>query len=137
MKASYAMLSQEPWCLTPAEWAKLTDWQIAELYRKPAEERAREFAAKHNTLPGANGLPAGALGRRPDRSTPAPPAKLSADPRSSDYRGPDGEPGSDTHKAQIVGAFRSMMGLTQEKAEAMYAEQLAQWKATRGDGNRG
>lgn len=37
------MLTQEPWCFTPEEIARLTDWQIEELYYKPAKARQEQM----------------------------------------------------------------------------------------------
>lgn len=37
------MTSQEPWCFDPDKIARLTDWQIENLYYKPALEREKEF----------------------------------------------------------------------------------------------
>jgi hypothetical protein len=39
LKKLYEMMSQEPWCKMPHDWAKLTDWQIEHLYLNPAIER--------------------------------------------------------------------------------------------------
>lgn len=37
------MLTQEPWCFTLEEIARLTDWQIEELYYKPAKARQEQM----------------------------------------------------------------------------------------------
>ncbi len=36
-------LAQEPWCFHPSQIAELTDWQVMELYIKPAVKRADEL----------------------------------------------------------------------------------------------
>ena len=38
------MLCQEPWGFTPEQVERLTDWQIENLYAKPAVERAERMA---------------------------------------------------------------------------------------------
>lgn len=38
----YAALAQEPWCFTPDQIARLTDYQIMRLYLVPAAERGRQ-----------------------------------------------------------------------------------------------
>lgn len=47
MLAAFRAMAGEPWCLTPGAIGKLTDWQIWELYVKPAVDRQRE--AKRGT----------------------------------------------------------------------------------------
>ena len=37
------MLAQEPWCFHPNQIATLTDWQIEELYARPAIERNKKW----------------------------------------------------------------------------------------------
>lgn len=108
MKA-YGALAQEPWCYTPEQIGRLTDLQILKLYVEPAVERSKEMGA----APG----PAGELPRRPTRA------------RST---GPEGEPGSATHRAQCVRAYIDVQGLSPERAAAQYDRQLAQWRAEQG-----
>ncbi len=36
-------LAQEPWCYHPDQIARLTDWQIVNVYLKPAASRAAEM----------------------------------------------------------------------------------------------
>ncbi len=36
-------LAQEPWCFHPSQIAELTDWQVMELYIRPAVKRAEEL----------------------------------------------------------------------------------------------
>lgn len=58
----------EPWGLTPADVADLTDDQIDRLYRRPAIRRAE--AMKREAGDGAEGSPAVSLDdARPDRET--------------------------------------------------------------------
>ena len=40
--AGWAALAQEPWGFTPDVLARLTDWQVREVYLRPAGERADE-----------------------------------------------------------------------------------------------
>lgn len=47
------MLLQEPWCLTPAQIADLTPWQVEHCYLRPAVERAERMEA------GGSGRPVG------------------------------------------------------------------------------
>jgi hypothetical protein len=37
------MMAQEPWCKLPQDFSKLTDWQIVNIYYKPALERQKAF----------------------------------------------------------------------------------------------
>jgi hypothetical protein len=37
------MLTQEPWCFHPDQIATLTDWQIEELYARPAIKRNKKW----------------------------------------------------------------------------------------------
>lgn len=104
-------LVQEPWCFHPAQVAELTDWQIVELYLKPASERADEFQRNHPT-PGP--APAGG------KSRPTRPAKGSS--------APDYEPGTPGHRRQLVEmAFMGVMGMKRDAAEAEYDRQLAMY----------
>ena len=41
--AALTALAQEPWCYTPEQIARLTDWQVLNVYLKPAIERAEEM----------------------------------------------------------------------------------------------
>jgi len=41
----------EPWCFTPAEIAPLTDYQIDEVYLKPAVRRAEAMERERKGLP--------------------------------------------------------------------------------------
>lgn len=54
-------MAQEPWGFSPDQLAKLTDFQVLELYLKPAAERAdslkREPAPRRNDVPAPNGVP--------------------------------------------------------------------------------
>ena len=102
-------LAQEPWCFDPDKIARLTDHQILKQYLEPAVKRAEEFA-RDNPAPGP-GKPLGTR-RKPAGGS-----------------GPDYEPGTEGHRRQIEGAFMSMMGMSPEKAKALYDKQLAQWKA--------
>lgn len=98
------MLCQEPWCFTPDQIGRLTDWQIMELYGKPAAKRAERLGAP--TAPKALG------GRRENA--------------------PDAEPGTPEHRAQIVAGMVQAMGWKPERAAAEYDRQLALWKAQKG-----
>lgn len=106
-------LAQEPWGFHPDQIASLTDWQIVELYLRPAARRAEEFK---KDLPAPPGAPR-AEGPRPA----APPAAAPGD-------GPEGEPGGELHRRQVVGqAFMGVMGMSREQAEALYEQQLAEY----------
>jgi hypothetical protein len=96
------MLCQEPWCFTPEQIGRLTDWQILELYAKPASERAERMSSPTGPKP---------LGTR---------------------REPDAEPGTPEHRAQVVGGMVRTMGWKPERAAAEYDRQLALWKAQKG-----
>lgn len=43
MTIALKALAQEPWCYLPHQIACLTDWQVLELYLKPAAKRAEEM----------------------------------------------------------------------------------------------
>jgi len=109
------MLCQEPWCFTPAQVGRLTDWQVEHLYAKPAAERAERM---QQDFPQPGGTPATpAAGTRPAREASA---------------GPPGEPGSPEHRAACVAAFVQFQGLKRERAERQYERQLAAWLAEKG-----
>jgi hypothetical protein len=115
--AAYVMLAQEPWCFTPEQIGKLTDWQIENLYAKPAMKRAEEMRKE---------MPDGGA---PSGPSPAP---VSPTPRRVLQRGPDFEPGTDGHRRQCIAAFMQVQGLNKERAVAQYERQLAQWHAEQG-----
>lgn len=122
----YQALCQEPWCFTPAEIARLTDWQILELYLKPASERAREFEEKmRRDHPN--------LGDRPPPTAGPTPTPPSGGGRRGD-NGPPGEPGSEEHRSACVNASVAVMGMPRAAAEAMYERQLAEFKLGRARG---
>jgi len=56
-------LAQEPWGFSPDVLARLTDFQVLELYLKPAAERADQLkrespgAARRNDVPAPGGVP--------------------------------------------------------------------------------
>lgn len=110
-----ALLTGEPWCFDSDQIARLTDWQILNLYLLPAVKRAEEFRRDH-------GSPDSAPVSASTGTTPYP-ARQAAE-------GPPGEPGSPEHrKAIIEQAFMPYMGLSREKAERLYDKQLAQHHA--------
>lgn len=43
IQEAYAALCQEPWCFTPDQVSRLTDWQMLELYFLPAVRRAKDL----------------------------------------------------------------------------------------------
>ena len=97
--------------MSPEQIARLTDWQIIELYLRPAIRRADEFARKSQQTPHNGPTPIGT--RRTTASAEC---------------GPDYEPGTPEHRRQIVEmAFMGVMGLSREKAEQKYDAQLAEW----------
>lgn len=106
------MLSQEPWCYTPEQIGRLTDWQVENLYALPAQERAEEF--------------------RRDMETKTPPA---AQPKPADNSDLDKyPPGSPEHRRMVVGAFvAGPFRIDRKKANEMYDHQLSQWKARGGN----
>ena len=114
-------LLQEPWCFHPEQVASLTDHQIIERYVLPAarraEEREREVAESRAAPPPAASPGAKPVGPRPARGAAAEP-----------------EPGTPEHRAQVVGSFTSVMGMSPERAAALYERQLAEWRAQRGGG---
>lgn len=111
-----AALAGEPWCFDGDQIARLTDWQILNIYFLPAVRRAEEFRREHGPTPDA---PVAGHGRRREPK-----------PGEPGYRGPPGEPGSPEHRQAIVQqAFMGVMGLSRDKAEALYERQLAQYHA--------
>lgn len=50
-------------------------------------------------------------------------------PGEPGYQGPDGEPGSEIHRKQCIGAYQAVQGLSLERATAQYERQLAEWHA--------
>ncbi len=102
------VLTQEPWCYTPEQIGRLTDWQIDFLYARPAVKRAEELRKD-----------------LPDHPPPlAPPSHASE---------PEPEPGSDEHRRMVVSAFvNGPFGMSPEKASAMYESQLAAYRAQNG-----
>lgn len=66
-------MAGEPWCFTPAQIAELTDWQIVELYVKPAEERAEEVRRERD------GVGRGEFGRPILANPPDPPTPILPD----------------------------------------------------------
>jgi hypothetical protein len=46
-------MAGEPWCFSPAEVAPLTDYQIDEVYLKPAVKRAEAMERERKGLPPA------------------------------------------------------------------------------------
>lgn len=96
--------------MLPWEWSRLTDYQIAELYFRPAAERSermkREMPSHH----------AGTAVYEPAADeSPAP------------------EPGTPAFKAWCIAKFTNF-GLSHAEAVAMYEEQNAQWLAQQGKG---
>jgi hypothetical protein len=104
------MLSQEPWCYTPDQIGRLTDWQILNLYAKPAIERSKQYSTTPS--PGA----AAPAGRTRPHGEGAPSS------------GPPGEPGSPQHRSACIGAYMDVQGLSRERAVAQYEKQLDQWR---------
>lgn len=105
IRDAYVMLSQEPWCYTPEQIGKLTDWQIRFLYAEPAAKRAKEFQEDF-----------------PTGNRPAVPKAESADL---------GEPGSPAHRNWHISAFvNGPMSMTPQQAAAAYEKQLSVWHAT-------
>lgn len=109
---SYTALTQEPWCFTVEQIARLTDWQIVELYLKPANERSERMRAD---MPATPGKTVNAVGSRREPS-------------------PDSEPGTEAHRRQIVAGMMGTMGMPRQRAEAEYDRQLAEWQATQTKG---
>lgn len=95
-------LGGEPWCFSPDVIARLTDFQIWDVYVRPAVERSKKWK-------GGSGAGAEPVARE-------------------EVEGPPGEPGSAEHRRACVGAFMSVQGLNRERAEQQYDRQLAQWR---------
>lgn len=117
MREAYTALAQEPWGFLPHQIARLTDWQIFELYVTPAADRARNVA---RPAPDARGAAPGAsapIGARPA-------------PRPASGGGPDYEPGTEGHRRQCIAAYVDVQGLSPQRAAAQYDRQLAEWRAT-------
>jgi hypothetical protein len=105
------MLTQEPWCYTPEQIGRLTDWQIENLYALPAQERADEFRKDMEPKPAA------------------PPPANAADNADVDKY----PPGSPEHRHMVVGAFMSgPFRVSRKKANEMYDHQLSQWRTREG-----
>jgi hypothetical protein len=113
MGEAYAALCQEPWAMTPPEFAALTDWQIAELYFRPAAERSEQM--KRDT-PALNAPHAGQSVYAP------PPGEV-----------PPPEPGTPAFKLWCINKFVSF-GLSHAEAVAQYEAQNAQWLREQGKG---
>lgn len=107
IRAAYVMLAQEPWGMTPSEIDELTDWQIENLYAKPAAERAEEIRKD-----------------MPERSSePSRPGAKSEQPMP--------EPGTPAHRFLMMSAFlNGPFPMSPEKAEREYERQMAQWRAS-------
>ena len=103
------MLAQEPWCYTPEQIGRLTDWQIEFLYARPALERSERMA------------PGKGKGTGKDLGSRRPEVEAST--------GPPGEPGSPQHRAACIDAYMTVQGLNRERAEAQYEKQLAQFRS--------
>ena len=110
------MLTQEPWGFTPDQIGRLTDWQIENLYAKPAQKRAEEFAKSLPKDAGGGG-----------QSSPAAPARHSESVEESDL----GEPGSKSHRNWHLSAYMNgPLGISPKQAVAMYERQLNTWRAS-------
>jgi len=48
VRSAFEILGGEPWCFTPEQIGKLTDWQVWELYVKPAVRRQRDSRRKRH-----------------------------------------------------------------------------------------
>ncbi len=58
----FGQYTQEPFALRPWEIARLTDWQLEHLYRRPAERAAREAKGLPTRHAPAGGAPEGGDG---------------------------------------------------------------------------
>ncbi len=104
------MFAQEPWTYKPWEIGRLTDWQIVNLYAKPAAERSE---AMRKDMPGGGGS-----------SSPSPRPSRNEIPH---------EPGTEAHRNMIVaGMMAGPFAYSRAKAEAAYDKQLADYKASQG-----
>lgn len=113
------MLAQEPWCYTPEQIARLTDWQIENLYAKPAHERAEQM--RRESASSSMPAPSAGPGMHPANA----PHTVETVQHVGEPDGPPGEPGSPEHRHAIVDALMGMMGLSRERADASYDRQLA------------
>jgi hypothetical protein len=93
----HELLAQEPWCFHPADVAGLTDWQIENLYARPAAGRIRRLEA-----PPAETQP-----------TPGPPATDLPSPGAPEFR------------EWVISQF-VLMGMTRADAVAQYEDQARQ-----------
>lgn len=110
------MLSQEPWCYTPDQWSRLTDWQICELYALPAAARAERVEAE------AKGLPPPAAG---------------AATGGGDRKGFDFTAVPPTHPAWRWNYLQMLVTLCKAspaEAERRYAEQVELWRREHPEG---
>jgi hypothetical protein len=112
MAEAYAALAGDGFGLKLREIAALTDWQVAELYFRPAAERSEQM--KRDT-PALNAPHAG-------QSVYAPPAGE-----------PPPEPGTPAFKLWCINKFVSF-GLSHAEAVAQYEAQNAQWLREQGKG---
>jgi hypothetical protein len=95
------MLCQEPWCFSPEQVERLTDWQVTHLYALPAEKRSEDI---RRLTPGS-----------------APPPSRNSIPH---------EPGSADHRAVVVSAMTNgPFKISREAAERAYDQQLAAHRA--------
>ena len=112
IREAYVMLAQEPWCYTPEQIGKLTDWQIENLYAKPAAERAEEMQRDMPTNPQSAPVPKSALRENDLDKYP---------------------PGSKEHRHAVISAFvNGPFAMSYEKAVKFYEHQLSQFKARGG-----
>ncbi len=98
-------MAGEPWCFPPETIARMTDYQIDEVYLKPAVERAKAMEAERKGLPAE--LPPAASPNDKPMTKPPP-------------------------RAAMVGTMTGMLGYTVEAANAEYDRQLAEWHRLRG-----
>lgn len=113
IRDAIVMLTQEPWCYLPEKIGRLTDWQILELYAKPAAKRAEELKRD---------MELSQHGSRLDSVAPEQNGSLD-----------ELEPGSTGHRAWIISEFvNGPFKMSHEKAIQEYEKQLAAWKASEG-----
>ncbi len=99
------VMAGEPWCFDPEQIRRLTDWQIEELYLKPAVRKSEAMERDRKGLP------------------PAAPPEEEAKPMATP-----------PPRAAMVGVMTGMMGMSVKDANAEYDRQLAEWEKQKARG---
>jgi hypothetical protein len=122
----YQTLAQEPWCFHPEQIASLTDWQIENLYAKPALERSKKWQEEREQIPSGERLRSEANGDGVHVGTFPDGTKRYRVPNSEpDQSGPPSDPNSPEMREWVIRQFMTM-GMKRATAEKRYDEQKNQ-----------